>query len=140
MLFKVLSIDIIRTFIINFNYFKFKDAIKFPIILGRGVSFKNLGGKIEILVPLKPGIVFIQRNILDINGRWVLRGETRLRGGTDSQVFIGKDGILETGCNLYSNGAVEINCVKHIKIGDNCLFAHKIEILDTDFHNIRPLD
>jgi acetyltransferase-like isoleucine patch superfamily enzyme len=130
------KINIFRTVYFNFKYFPLQTAILFPICIGYGVKFTNLGGKIRLSVKPSFGLVFLGYSSLDFNGLWVINGRVRFKGGTDSLIFVGKDGILETGVDFLVNGSVAINCVKSIKFGDYCLLAHKIEIWDTDFHSI----
>jgi acetyltransferase-like isoleucine patch superfamily enzyme len=46
---------------------------------------------------------------------------------------------IEFGKNIIINNNFTAICEKtRIKIGDNCLIGHNVEIYDSDFHNIEP--
>ena len=133
---RVFEISWIKTIYVNLNYFNLKTAIRFPILIGSKVLLTSIKGKIILGTQPRFGLVLIQNTELNLNGTWIINGKVRLKGGYNSLIYTASTGLLESGENLLANGSVAINCVERIKFGNNCLLAHNIEILDTDFHAI----
>lgn len=136
----VLRISIVNTLRFNFKYFDFFTAIKFPAILSSRIKIVSLKGQIVLNTPVKFGVIYIKSSELNINGKWIVNGRVRFKGGTEALIYISAAGVLETGNDFFAHGPVAINCQKSIKFGNNCLLAHKIELLDTDFHQILNLN
>lgn len=137
---KLFSVSWFKTIYFNFKYFERQIAMKLPVVIGKKVTFSSLKGRVSIHSPVHSGMIFIQKTSLNINGDWIVKGKVRLKGGENSFIFIGKNGVLETGNEFFTNGPVGINCTKNLTFGSNCLLAHNIEILDSDFHSIYNLD
>jgi len=55
-------------------------------------------------------------------------------GGRIIEIQVGKDAVLEIGNNVYINYGVHISCNIQIKIGDDCLIAQDVLIMDDDGH------
>lgn len=53
-----------------------------------------------------------------------------------SRISINEGGVLKLGKNFNSTGNCTIICDKKISIGDFCLLAWDIQIMDADFHKI----
>lgn len=139
-----------KSIYINFKMFKFKDAIKFPILLSDNVKIKSLKGKININSEIKSGIIKVgfgdvgtfdikkRRSILQIDGIWEIGKNISLGHGT--KISIGKNGILKMGNNITITAETAIICHKDIKIGNGCLISWDNLIMDTDFHKIYSIE
>ena len=131
-----------KTIYFNFKYFKFKDAIKFPVVVSHKTIFKELKGNIK-LEKVKTGMVRIgfnekenfdfkyNRTIFRNLGEIVFKGKTKIGYGSvisnEGKVIIGENTNL---------AKIEIICRDEIEIGDRCLFFWNISLMDTDHHNI----
>lgn len=139
-----------KTLFINLRYFKFKDAIKLPIIVSNKTMLKDLSGKIIIDAPLKTGILKIgfgdvsifdrekSRTILYITGTMVIKGKTFI--GHGSKISVNKNGLLTLGENFRINAESTIVCSYKITFGAACLISWENLIMDTDFHKITNND
>ena len=131
-----------KTIYFNFKYFKFKDAIKFPVVVSHKTIFKELKGRIK-LEKVKTGMVRIgfnekenfdfkyNRTIFRNLGEIIFRGKTKIGYGS----VISNEGKIIIGENT-NLAKVEIICRDEIEIGDRCLFSWNISLMDTDHHNI----
>lgn len=149
MLFKLLKIAKqinLKTLIINFTYFSFQDAIKFPIWVDRRVRFENLKGKIIIHGDVKSGMIMMgkskigifdnhySRMVLDMHGTIEFFGNASV--GQGSKISVGPKGILKIGENFRITAQSTIVSHKQVTFGNNCLLSWNILIMDTDFHSI----
>ena len=141
------SLNIIKTIYVNFYYFPFKTACKFPIYIYRNVNLSQMGGgKITINTQVRSGLLAIgKRNIgtLDhkhVRSIWEVRGEIILNGkvslGSGSRISVASGAVLQFGDNFSMTGNSSIVCQKAISFGDDCLLSWDILIMDSDFHKI----
>jgi acetyltransferase-like isoleucine patch superfamily enzyme len=140
------SINIITIFL-NFKYFNFNDAIKFPILLYGKISVYSLKGKIELKGKIKTGLIQIGKSqvgifdkkaktILNIHGTIIFEGKANI--GKGSSLSIGKNSILRIGDNFTISAKSAIICSggKNITFGKNNLLSWDILVINTDFHKI----
>lgn len=145
-----LKISFLKTIIFNFTYFKFNQALKFPILISSNFRLKSLSGKVNIpkdssfgLIKLGFGDVSIfdrksSKGIWENNGIINFNGRTNI--GHGSKISVGKDGILTFGQNFNITAESSIVCYNNISFGNNCLLSWDILIMDTDFHKIYNQD
>lgn len=57
-----------------------------------------------------------------------LNGKLTFRNGFN--IIISGDSFLELGSNCFFNNYCSINCLKHISIGNNCIFGENVKIYD----------
>lgn len=131
-----------KTLYFNFKYFKFKDAIKFPVVVSHRTIFKELKGSIK-LEKIKTGMVRIgfgekenfdfkyNRTVFKNSGEIVFKGKTKIGYGS----VISNEGKIIIGENTNFT-MVEFICRDEIEIGDRCLFSWNVSLMDTDHHNI----
>lgn len=131
-----------KTIYFNFKYFKFKDAIKFPVVVSHRTIFKELKGSIK-LEKIKTGMVRIgfgekenfdfryNRTIFKNSGEIVFKGKTKIGYGS----VISNEGKIIIGENTNFT-MIEFICRDEIEIGDRCLFSWNVSLMDTDHHNI----
>ena len=136
--------------IFNFRYFKLKDALKFPVLVSYKTYFSALGGSVEILGGLKPGIVSIgfgdvaifdkkrSRTIFKNQGKITFQGKANI--GHGAKIGVGQHGELYFGKNFMLTAESEIICRKKISFGDDCLLSWNILLSDSDFHDIINAD
>ncbi|MBW1617932.1 acyltransferase [Empedobacter falsenii] len=146
----IFKISFIKTIIFNFTYFKFNQALKFPVLISSNFRLKFLSGKVNIpkdssfgLIKLGFGDVSIfdrksSKGIWENNGIINFNGRTNI--GHGSKISVGKDGILTFGQNFNITAESSIVCYNNISFGNNCLLSWDILIMDTDFHKIYNQD
>jgi acetyltransferase-like isoleucine patch superfamily enzyme len=143
----LLELNFILTIYVNFKFFALRDAIKFPLFLFGPVSIRSLKGKIIVLGELKPGLVKIGKNnveivdrgiktVLNIQGTLTFMGSAIIKAGTalsidkGSQMTVGNAFSCSVRTVLIASGGANIT------IGNNCTFSWDILMLTSDFHNI----
>ena len=143
---RILDINL-WTLIVNFKYFSFSQAIRFPVLIFGKVTVHALKGNIQVKGSIKTGIIRIgesnvkifpnnTRSVLNIHGSLVCNGMTRLGKGTS--ISIAKGSKIELGNNfgITSNSSIIASGQKNISFGDNCLLSWDILVMNTDFHKI----
>lgn len=143
---KLFSLNIVKTLYVNFYYFPFKTALKFPIFIYGNVKLSQIAGKITVNTPVRSGLLTIGRqNIgtLDhkhVRSIWEVRGEVILDGkvslGSGSRISVASDAVLRFGDNFSISGNSSLVCQKDISFGNDCLLSWDILIMDSDFHKI----
>ncbi|MFV0141809.1 MULTISPECIES: acyltransferase [Empedobacter] len=142
----IFKISFIKTIIFNFVYFKFSQAIKFPVIISSNFRLKSLSGKVNIpenssfgLIKLGFGDISIfdrklSKGIWENNGIINFKGRTNI--GHGSKISVGIEGKLTFGENFNITAESSIVCYNEVSFGHNCLLSWDILIMDTDFHKI----
>lgn len=143
-----LILGVPKTLYFNFKYFKFKDAIKLPVLLSNRVKIIALKGNVIIKAPLHTGLIRIgvkgagtccwHKSILEMRGTLIFNG--RAVFGDGSSISISTNAILTIGDNFTTTGDTALYCKKNITIGDNCLFSWDSLIMDSDVHQIKDKD
>lgn len=143
---KSFSLNIVKTLYVNFYYFPFSTALKFPVLIYRNVKLSRMAGKITVNTPVRSGLLTIGRqNIgtLDhkhVRSIWEVRGEVILDGkvslGSGSRISVASDAVLRFGDNFSMSGNSSLVCQKNISFGNDCLLSWDILIMDSDFHKI----
>lgn len=135
----------IKTIRINFHYFPFKDAIRFPILVSYRTVFQKLEGGVRVKGPLTTGMflfgyrglgsidAFYERTIWDVTGVVTIEGK-RLDIGRGSKFCI--YGNLSLGDKFSISGRSSIICNNSIIFGNNVLLSWDVLVMDTDFHKI----
>ncbi len=141
----VLGTDWIKTIRINFHYFSFGQAIRFPILVSHRVVFKKLGGKVKLESIIKTGMFkfgylglgtqdfFYERTIWDVCGLVRICGNNVGIGrGSKFCVY----GNISLGDSFIISGRSTIICNKQILFGDGVLISWDVLVMDTDYHTI----
>lgn len=135
---------IIRSLYFNMKYFKFKEAIKLPILISNNVKLVKCKGSIEIKSPLKFKMIKIGFQDVDIfdkkrvktifknEGKIVFMGRAEFWHGDRINVC----GEFIVGNNVYVGAETTFVCNKKIKIGDDSIISWHNLIMDTDFHSV----
>lgn len=132
---KVLSLSWFKTLYFNFRFFRFGEAIRFPVLVFNGVKLIKLDGHIRFDCPLQSGLVHFKKGgSVHLSGTMVFKGSARF--GERSGIYIAPNATMTIGDNFIINGSAGINCNKGITFGNNCLISWDVNILDTDFHKI----
>lgn len=143
---KLFSLNFVKTLYVNFYYFPFSTALKFPVLIYKNVKLSRMAGKITINTSVRSGLLAIgRRNIgtLDhkhVRSIWEVRGEVILDGkvslGSGSRISVASDAVLRFGDNFSMTGNSSIVCQKNISFGNDCLLSWDILVMDSDFHKI----
>lgn len=137
-----------QTLRFNFKYFKFADAIKFPVFVKRTIIYK-LKGKISIVAPLEPGMIklgygFVGHFDKHLKSIWEVQGEVIFKGNAlfkhGSKIVVGPSGQLEFGEHFRTSPNSAIICNKKIVFGHNCRLSWDVLAMDSDFHRILTLE
>lgn len=132
----------------NFKYFKFADAVKFPVFVKK-TQFKKLSGKVTIDAAIRPGMIRIGHGhvghfdrslkaIWEVSGQVVFKGSALLKFG--SSIIVGDNGYLQLGDKFRISPKSSVICFKKIVFGNTCRISWEVQALDTDFHKIKTLD
>jgi len=141
------TISIIKTIYFNFRAFKFRTAIRFPVIVGNSVALRNIG-KIELNYNGKKKIHIGSRNLFNTTSKmttvWNNLGVVKFNGPVvfypSVVVYVSNRGVLEFGGNNTFGRDTSILCVKHIEIGKITAFSWNCQVADSDFHFLQNLD
>ena len=141
-------ISIFKTLWFNFRAFRIKDALKMPVLIGRGTILRNIGeieisGKIRCAL-VTIGIMYIHndhrfaRIIWNNKGSIEIGGKVQIRTGTC--ICVGRKGKLHFGgINTLGFNSM-IYAEKDIYIGENVGISWHVQIIDTDFHYMENVD
>lgn len=139
---------ILKTIYWNIRLLPFKQAIRFPIILGGSCSLSSCRrGCIQFNSDhIKPGILIIGTEwyglkprggvALRIEGKLVVNGCGLHWFGSNGYLTIAKTGCLEIGDDFTIGSGWCIYASSHSSIGSDCMFSWNILLLDTDCHPI----
>lgn len=78
-------------------------------------------------------IVFMETSISAFSGHIQVEKNTCIRGALEIQR---ENGIIEIGSNCYIGDHTRIWAAENIKIGNNVLIAHNVNIFDNDTHPV----
>lgn len=136
----------IKTLYFNLRVFRFKDALKFPVLIFGNVDFEGIH---------KGCVSFsrIRRGALKFGGGWHTdmfgysyrhKSFLRIKGifecgegviVSQGAVFsIDKDAVLKIGNNVRFNERVTLHTKLRIDIGDNSRVGWNSQLIDTNFH------
>lgn len=139
-------LNIPYTLYFNFRSMPFKQAIKCPVYIYGFPRFYNLSGKVICPGKIKKGMVRIniqncfyagpengsgQTEICN-QGTIIFRGEARF--GCGSKFVVSPNATIDFGAHVWCNHNCLFNCFKKITIGEKTRMAHRVQIMDTNFH------
>ncbi len=142
----LIRVNIWRTIAAYFINLKWKDAVKFPIVVCRGSKFKTSVGGVIFNCPIRFGLLRVgsrsarivdcryERTIIHNEGKIFVNGYTWI--GVGCRINVYKEAELHIGNNFKVTGRTTIMCRKMITIGADCLFSWDIQLMDSDFHKI----
>jgi carbonic anhydrase/acetyltransferase-like protein (isoleucine patch superfamily) len=130
----------------NFKYFKWRKAIKFPVLISKHVILKTTNGSVSLPESISTGMIQIgygdvgifdkkrSKSIWEVSGQVVFKGTAQI--GHGSKISVGENGSLEIGHHFIITAESTIVVHKKIHIGKGCLISWDCLIIDTDFHKI----
>ena len=132
-----------NTIYFNFKYFKFRDALRFPVLLSNQVWFKSAKGKVVVE---KPGFARVRigfgdvgafdkirsRTIWDVKGTVVFKGDTFIGHGSKLVV----SGELILGHKFRITAESVLHCSKRIVFGEDVMISWDTLFMDSDGHPI----
>jgi acetyltransferase-like isoleucine patch superfamily enzyme len=136
----------IKTIVFNFSYFRFFDAIKFPVLVSSKVYLRALKGTVTINAPIKFGMIEIgygdvgifdkvkARTIWHVLGKVVFENNANI--GHGSKISVDNSGQIIFGNNFRITAESSVFATKKIQFGDNCLISWEVLIMDADVHKI----
>ena len=144
---QIFSLNWLVTLRINFHYFPFLVALRFPVHAFGRFSVHALKGEIHLANRIVSGMIRIgtqqvgifdkkRVTILNIHGNLYFNGTAELGRGT--ALSVGKNSTLRFGDNFVITGPSSIVCSggKCISIGRDTLFSWNVLLLNTDFHQV----
>lgn len=137
------KIALFKTLYINFRALKFKDALKFPILVYDSHLKVSSVGKMHFTCPVKYGLVDIgkgfffssSRGELCNTGTIVFHGKCHILNGTK----ISNHGIIELGDNCSFGEDMKIIIWDSLKLGRMNRFAYGTTIMDTSGHPVADI-
>jgi len=142
------ELSIIKTLIMNINYFGIKSIFHPKILCSKNVVIKEMKGKIIFNslhenTRLKLGFNSIgcfdekrESTVFQNRGEIIIMGTASLSSGTK----LSNSGTIVFGNNFAISGNTTIICAKRIEFGDNCLISWDCLFMDTDLHDVLGLD
>lgn len=134
---------------VNFYCLPFKQAIKFPILLARGVRISYIHrGAIQFAnnQDVKQGGVRIgfqdlewsydKKSVLNIKGRLIIKGNGYHSFSPGLSLAIAPGAVMEIGNNFSCSHNTRFTIFKSLVIGDNNMWSFDNLIMDTDAHYI----
>ncbi|MBD3350105.1 MAG: acyltransferase [Candidatus Lokiarchaeota archaeon] len=135
-----------KSIYLNWHYLGWVGIKKLPLLFSYKVNIQNCSGKLIINGPINLGMVRIgfgnvgifdqkySRTVWDHHGCIVFQGSAAI--GHGSKISIQKKGVLKIGHDFRISAEGTIVCHHNIDIGDQCLFAWDVLVMDTDLHKI----
>ncbi len=145
---KHVLLSIPKTVCINLNYFKFRDAIKFPIHVHYSVKLYDMDGSVVLTSKPRFGMVSIGFPFISALpekiSKWNVTGKVVLGKnvyvGTGSVIDVSDGGELQLGDGFCCGGHSTIICNKKIEFGEGCIVSWDNLFMDTDYHKIYSLE
>ena len=134
----------LRSVYFNFAFLPFRQALKLPIWIERpAFHFRGYRGDIVIdaddlhFKMIRLGYRYnswypFNGINLQIVGKLVFHGRCTI--GNSASVYVGNNGVIEFGDNVYIASKTRIICQKKIVFGKSTLIGWNSQIIDTDFH------
>lgn len=145
----LIGTDWIKTIRVNFHYFPFKTAMKFPVLVAYRTVLRHMEGGVFIEGTITTGMLLFgykgvgfidavyERTLWDVTGIVTIKGK-RLDIGRGSKLCV--YGKCYLGDKFSISGRSTIICNKEIRFGDNVLLSWDVLIMDTDLHRIQDPD
>lgn len=134
----------IYTLYINFIFFPFKQAVRFPVFVFGWPRLYAQMGSMECVGKCYPGMVRLNKSFaggpqyasgnteLNLWGKIIFHGKCEI--GSGSKLVIG--GILDMGEGTKITNFVNITAYSNVCIGDRSWITHRCQVLDTNYHYI----
>lgn len=135
----ILSIP--KSLVLCIKYFRFKDAVRLPILVHYKTKFIDTGGVIEIPEDFYPGMIKVgfgymnyptKTSSIKIGGVVTFKGKASFLNGIDLNLM----GIVEFGKNFICNPDCKIDAKKEMVFGDDVLIGPCCYFTDDDGHSI----
>ena len=135
-----------KTFVFNFHYLPFKEAIRLPFFLSRNTKLRTMKGSVRISGPIRPGLIRIgteevgfydkrhNRPVWENAGEVEFQGVARVKYG--ASIIVAEGAKLKLGDGFKISSGSRIICYKSIEFGHNCRISWDCQIIDTDFHRV----
>lgn len=146
---KFFRIAFFKSIWVNFYCLPFLQAIKFPIVLARGVRIFSLHrGAIQFVDNQKfvggglrigfqdAEYSYYRKSVLNIQGTLILKGKGFHSFSPGLSLIIAEGATVEIGNNFSSCSNTRISIFKSLKIGDDNMWSFENVIMDTDTHII----
>ena len=143
-------VNLIKTVLFNFRKFDFLFAIRFPVLIGNNVIFRNLDGDIivknfnnwggvnkRIRIGFRDMGIQNERDrktILDLRKGSSITFEGSASIGAGARIYT--KGDLVIGDNFYLSLNSQIIAHERITFGKDCTVGWDSLIMDTDFHKV----
>lgn len=145
------QVAIIKTIIYNFKLFKFADACKFPLILGKRTKVELKKGDIILPEMVTTGLISFgiggsadlyyfenRRNYFGVKNGGKIEFKGKAHFAVHTSCF-SSGGNLIFGDKFSSNVGCKISTVKSIVFGNECLLGGNVVVRDSDGHLVYDL-
>ena len=138
-------LNLLKTIYINFRFFDFKQALKFPILIyGPTVFNFHKGCCIKICNQIKRGMIKIgisdpfrsykSYSLIELKGELEIEENIIIRRGI--RIFLDTNAKLKLRNNVFISDNTNIYCMQYIKIGTNTIIGNNCSFMDSDLHFI----
>lgn len=151
-LYKLIQIAIFKSIWVNFYCLPFKQAIKFPILLARGVRISHIHRRSiqftdnqENRKMFKGGVrigfqdlewSYNKKSVLNIKGTLIIKGSGYHSFSPGLSLAIAPGAVMEIGNNFSCSHNTRFTIFKSLVIGNNNMWSFDNLIMDTDAHYI----
>lgn len=148
-LYKLAQFAILKTIWVNFCCLPFKQAIRLPIVLARGVRIESIHkNAIQFVdcVKVKTGVVrfgfmdlewsYDKKSVLNIRGTLIFKGSGYHNFSPGLSLAIARGAVVEIGNNFSCSHNTRFTIFKSLVIGNDNMWSFDNLIMDTDAHYI----
>ena len=142
------QIAFLKTIYYNLKLFKFRDAMKLPLIIGRHTKVELKRGDIILRSEAKPGLITFgiggspdlycfesHKNYLGVKDGGKIEFEGKAHFAIHTSCYAAGGGIF-FGDKFSSNVGCRFSSAKGIEIGAECLVGGNVVIRDSDGHKV----
>lgn len=137
--------SLLYTVYFNFHYFKWKQAIRLPVLLYKPKLLKCRGKLILATNDVQTGMVILGKETVSIYPNqgitWECEGEITFSGkcyiGNASAISVASSGQVSFGKDFYASSALKLVAYNYIAFGDDVHVGWECMIIDTDLHKMK---
>lgn len=137
------KINWLKTIYVNFKYLPYRQALRFPIIIGNNVIFKNKGQIVlenAYLGMISIGVLMIKGwecsadgpTMITNSGKMKFYGRVKVHPG--ARLCVSRKGSFQMGNRVSIGSHTKVVCRHRIVFGSDVQISWHSQVFDTDFH------
>ncbi len=145
------QVSIFKTIYYNLKLFRFSDAIRLPLVIGKKTTVDLKRNDLVIKAKIKPGLIAFgiggspdlysfesHRNYIGVKNCGVIEFHGKAHFAIHTSCFAA-GGKIVFGDGFSSNVGCKISSTKEIKFGADCLLGGNVVVRDSDGHKVYDL-